>query len=180
MADFNKSIEIVLKNEGKYVKAEDDLNGGETYKGVSRKNFPNWIGWKIIDASKHQPTFPDNLDLDVVLQQDIKDFYRTEFWNKIQGDNIISQTKADSIFDFAVNAGVATSIKVVQRVVGLIGVSNDGIIGPNTINRINQFDEKLFVPLFIIEKIKLYIGVCNKRPENKKFFFGWVNRSINS
>ena len=29
-----------------------------------------------------------------------------------------------------------------------------------------------------IEKIKYYISICNKKPSNKKFFFGWINRAI--
>ena len=29
-----------------------------------------------------------------------------------------------------------------------------------------------------IEKIKYYISICNKNSKNKKFFFGWVKRTI--
>lgn len=29
-----------------------------------------------------------------------------------------------------------------------------------------------------IEKIKYYISICNKNTKNKKFFFGWVKRTI--
>jgi len=29
-----------------------------------------------------------------------------------------------------------------------------------------------------IEKIKYYITICNKNSKNKKFFFGWVKRTI--
>ena len=118
MTNFNKAISQLLKNEGEYVSDPQDV-GGETYKGISRNNFPNWIGWKIIDSMKHQKNFPDVLELDIVLQQDIKDFYKENFWNKINGDRINDYNVVFSIFDFAVNAGTGTSAKIAQRVVGI-------------------------------------------------------------
>jgi hypothetical protein len=29
-----------------------------------------------------------------------------------------------------------------------------------------------------IEQIKYYISICEKRPQNKTFFFGWVKRAV--
>lgn len=29
-----------------------------------------------------------------------------------------------------------------------------------------------------IEKIKYYISICEKRPSNKKFFYGWIKRTM--
>lgn len=29
-----------------------------------------------------------------------------------------------------------------------------------------------------IEKIKYYINICNKNTKNKKYFFGWIKRTI--
>jgi lysozyme family protein len=41
-----KIIEFTLRNEGYYVNDKDD-SGGETYRGISRVNFPKWAGWAI-------------------------------------------------------------------------------------------------------------------------------------
>ena len=30
-----------------------------------------------------------------------------------------------------------------------------------------------------IEKVKYYISICDKKPTNKQFFFGWIKRTIN-
>lgn len=29
-----------------------------------------------------------------------------------------------------------------------------------------------------IEKIKYYINICEKKPTNKKYFFGWIKRAV--
>lgn len=29
-----------------------------------------------------------------------------------------------------------------------------------------------------IEKVKYYITICEKRPANKKYFFGWIRRAV--
>lgn len=33
----------------------------ESYKGISRIQYPNWEGWKEIDRHKKMHGFPDNL-----------------------------------------------------------------------------------------------------------------------
>ena len=104
-----------------------------------------------------------------------KELYKRDYWDVIQGDKIYSQKMAESIFDFGVNAGNATSIKLAQEIVGA-GI--DGKTGPNTIAMINSFSEEKFIPLFKLAKIERYIEICNKRPDNKKFFFGWITRTL--
>ena len=51
MANFNIEFEKLILAEGGYVNDSDDA-GGETYLGISRKNNPNWSGWKLIDSIK--------------------------------------------------------------------------------------------------------------------------------
>ncbi len=31
---------------------------------------------------------------------------------------------------------------------------------------------------FTLEKIKYYIKICDNKPSNKKFFFGWIKRAM--
>jgi lysozyme family protein len=63
MADFKQAHSIVMNNEGGYANDPSD-RGGETYKGISRNNFPNWKGWKLIDLHKLHVGFPQNLEAD--------------------------------------------------------------------------------------------------------------------
>lgn len=174
MADYNQAFQLVIANEGGYVNDPDDP-GGETYKGVARKIYSKWEGWTKIDMLKRQQGFPANLDRDVDLQQDIVDFYRLNYWDRIKGDDILNQDIANSVFDFAVNAGVSTSASLAQMVVDSPA---DGVIGPKTIEGINSFNPDHFLASFTVRKISRYVDICLKRPESKKYFFGWVIRSI--
>lgn len=175
MADFKPAFNKVIVNEGGYVNDPHDT-GGETYKGVARNMNRNWAGWAIIDALRHKPDFPKSLDRSVDLQIEVEKIYKANYWNPIGGDTITSNTVAFSIFDFAVNAGVGTSAKLAQMVVG---VTADGKIGPGSVDAINKMDEDHFLSAFTVAKIVRYYKICEARPTNRKFFYGWVRRALN-
>lgn len=109
------------------------------------------------------------------MQQRVKNFYELNFWDKVNGDKITNQTIAESIFDFAVNAGVSTSASLAQMV---IGQKTDGVLGENSITDLNSFEEEHFLASFTLAKIARYIHIVKKRPESRKYFFGWVCRAI--
>lgn len=176
MADFEKAYQLMIAHEGGYVNDANDP-GGETYKGIARKKQPDWIGWTIVDLMKKQAHFPVSLDSMMDLQAEIVRFYKVIFWDKVGGDRINDQDIANSIFDFAVNAGVSTSVGLAQRV---IGSSCDGVIGPKTIQTINCFGPDHFIAAFAVEKCRKYIAVCKKKPDSRKYFFGWIDRAVNS
>ncbi|MDH5257991.1 MAG: N-acetylmuramidase [Gammaproteobacteria bacterium] len=174
MANFEEALEATLKAEGGYVFDKDDP-GGETYKGIARARNPKWPGWVTVDILRNKRNFPNNLDNDPQLQQQVKDLYEVNYWHKIKGDDIKDQDVAESIFDFAVNAGPATSAKLAQITVG---AKADGVIGPQTIEKINADDTRAFLAVFALSKIGRYVNICEKRPDSRKFFFGWVRRTL--
>jgi len=174
MADFIKAYDVVLAHEGGY--SNDSLDpGGECYRGVARNIWSKWSGWVKVDLLRREANFPKNLDGELSLQEDIKDFYRVQFWDKISGDQIANQEVANSIFDFSVNCGVGTSASMAQMVVG---VDHDGVIGNDSINAINNFNIDLFLASFTIAKIARYVGIVQKRPTSQKYFYGWVRRAL--
>jgi len=174
MAEFTDAFRLVIANEGGYGNDPDDP-GGETYKGVARKFFSKWEGWTKIDLLKRQSGFPGNLDKDVELQQDVEDFYRINFWNKVKGDDLNHQEVANSIFDFAVNAGSGTSVSLAQMVVD---AEADGVIGNESITKINAFNSDHFLAAFTVAKIARYVNIVKKRPTSRKYFYGWVLRAL--
>jgi len=174
MANFNEAFENTMKSEGAYVDDPDDL-GGETYKGIARKRNSKWDGWITVDLLKQKPNFPKNLDQDETLQQKIKKFYEINYWDKIRGDSIIDQDVAESIFDFGVNAGPKTSAKLAQI---SVQAEPDGVIGPKTLKKLNTEDKKTFLALFALTKIGRYVSICEKNNTNRKYFYGWVRRTL--
>jgi lysozyme family protein len=174
MANFTSAFNATMKAEGGYVNDPQDP-GGETYKGIARKFNSKWDGWISIDMAKREKSFPANLDANDGLQEKIKSFYEINYWDKIRGDDITDQNIAESIFDFAVNAGTITSSKLAQITVD---EEPDGTIGPVTLQKLNAMDARTFLALFSLHKIARYINICEKRTESKKFFYGWVKRTV--
>ena len=155
MANFELAIQKTLENEGLL---SNDLSdkGGITKFGISKTSYPD-------------EDIP-NLTLDRA-----KYLYKKDYWNPILGDQISSQEVAETLFDFAVNSGVGTSVKLAQRV---IKVDDDGKMGTNTLKALNNFEPSSFIDKFTIAKIKRYRDICLKNPDQKKFFFGWINRAL--
>ena len=176
MANFESSLQKILAHEGGYVNDPDDT-GGETYKGVARHINSKWEGWVRVDMAKTQSGFPANLEKDSELQQDVSSFYQVNYWDALCADSMENQLVADSIFDFAVNAGVRTSASLAQLVVE---ADPDGVIGPSTLDKLNAFDPDHFLAAFTVAKIARYISIVKKRPESRKYFYGWVRRAVNS
>lgn len=143
MSFFKEALRKTLQHEGGYSNDPHD-NGGETYRGISRKYHKEWGGWVIIDSYKKQDLakieFNNALESDLELNEKVQDFYYSNFWKKNKLDEIENQNVAEFIFDFIVNSGRA--IKIIQKALNLV---EDGIIGPNTIKAINDKDNALQV-----------------------------------
>ena len=174
MANFEIAYKKTLAHEGGYVNDPDD-SGGETYKGVARAKHKDWTGWAIIDAAKNDSAFSKNLHNNEKLNEAIQGFYYKKFWSPIKATDIQSQLVADSIFDFGVNAGVKTSAKLAQKVVGVV---QDGQIGPITLKVLNSFNEDHFLSAFTVEKIRRYLEIIKLRPVTKKYLHGWIRRAL--
>ena len=55
--------------------------------------------------------------------------YKQQYWDAISGDDLPSGVDF-AVFDYAVNSGVSRAAKTLQ---GIVGVTQDGQIGPATI-----------------------------------------------
>jgi len=174
MANFNLALSKVLSHEGGYVNDPDDL-GGETYKGISRKSHSSWSGWSIIDQNKIKPNFPKSIEANEKLRNLVEQFYFDTFWKPLKADEIQNQTSAESVFDFAVNAGNKTATKLAQYIVG---TKADGIIGEKTLSKINSIDFGYFQTALTVAKLKYYLFIIQRRPTSKKFLLGWLSRSL--
>jgi len=167
MATFKTAFDKMIKNEGGYkLHSVDGDRGGQTYAGIARNYNPNWLGWSLIDNQRM-----DRPELTVL----VSNFYQENYWNKVRGCEIESQHVAESLFDFAVNAGTKTASKLAQIAVG---AAPDGVIGPQTLESINAVDEELFILKYALAKVARYAEICNRDRGQSKFLLGWTNRTI--
>jgi lysozyme family protein len=174
MAKFIISLQKTVANEGGYINDPDDL-GGETYKGIARNSHSSWDGWQMIDRQKSKPDFPHSLDSNQKLQSLVETFYLDNFWHPLNIEQIQNQTNADSFFDFAVNTGSITAARIVQSIVG---TKIDGVIGQQSLYKINSMDFGYFQAAFTVAKIEYYMNIIRKRPTSKKFISGWITRAL--
>ena len=149
---FQKCIEVVLRNEGGYVWHSSDP-GGETNMGIAKKFYPN-------------------LDIKNLTKEQAIDIYYNDYWipsrvEKLTNDDLILQ-----VFDHGVNAGVKTSVKLLQR---LIGETDDGIIGGKTVKAVQEYNGDV-VDEFIKRRKLFYITLVQNKPELRIFMKGWLKR----
>lgn len=135
MSDFKLASVKILKSEGGYSYDPDD-SGGETYKGISRKFWPQWSGWKVIDSTKNQSDWKNKLNSISGLNDAVLLFYKINFWDKIGGDSIKNQDVANLLVDSAVNEGIKSAVKRAEEIVGL---PQTGILSLLLTNKLNSF-----------------------------------------
>lgn len=144
---------MILKNEGGYVNDPNDP-GGETNFGICKRSYPN-------------------VDIKNLTKDGAKAIYKKDYWDKVNGDQINDQNLATSVFDFAVNAGVGTAIKQVQK---MLNVTADGVLGPKTMAALNASSG--LSKSFAKSRVRYYIDIVKSKPTQIEFLTSWMNRTI--
>ena len=189
MANFKEAYVITLKHEGGYTNDPIDA-GGETYKGITKRFEKNWGGWVIIDSLRNDPNFPKCLDDNEELQEKVMEVYKRKYWDIFWGDEFNNQDIANEMFDTGVNMGTSRAIKYLQKSLNLLNrdqknyrdISEDGVIGKNTLNTLNNFlnkfkkDVKYLLKLMNLFQGMHYINYMSKSSKQERFARGWLNR----
>jgi len=181
-----KYLDKTLRFEGLY--SNDPVDpGGETYKGISRKFFPNWEGWKIIDETDKSIDSIKALENNTDLQNSVVKFYNDNFYNKIHGNTLeeISLEFAWYVFDTAVNTGPKTSLKFLQNAINKTLNRNlviDGIVGSKTLAELGNIqtseDKEKFLCNYRSYRVLYYTNITIKKPKFLKYLKGWIKRAL--
>lgn len=145
---FDSAFELTIGHEGGYSNNPADP-GGETKFGVSKRAYPT------VDIR--------NLTLDQA-----KDIYRRDYWNPIKGDQL-PEGVDEQVFDCAVHHGVRPAILMLQNA---LGVTADGIIGPQTLMAAHSFNPQRCSLLVNIARLELMTGLLTW----PTFGRGWAKR----
>ena len=160
-------IPFIKKWEGGYVDDPDDT-GGATNMGVTMATYEAYC------RKKGYPR-PTKCRLKAMSDATWKEIFKTMYWDKCQGDRINSQSVANMLVDWYWCSGNKAAKKT-QKVLGL---KQDGIIGPLSIAAINS---KSPLPLFgmIAEERRAFIrNIVESNPVKRKYLRGWMNRINN-
>lgn len=187
MADFITAYKITSKIEGFY---DNDLNdyGKETFKGISRKYFPNWSGWRLIDSFKHHSGFPNNMLGDKSLEDLVLKFYKEAFWDVNNLDKVDSQIIAEELFDTGVNLGAQKAALFLQMALNSLNkrgslypnISEDSSVGVGTLKALDtcikhKGESCIFKVMNILQGMH-YIKRSREDESQEKFMFGWLER----
>lgn len=155
---------FILKWEGGFV--DDPLDrGGATNKGITIGTFRNFYGK---DATVEQ--------LKHITDEQWLHIFKSGYWDKWKADDIENQSIADIVVDWAWASGTVTSIKQVQKI---LGVAVDGIVGNDTLTAINTADQSSLFDKIHSRRIEFVENIVKRDPSQARFLKGWKNR-INS
>lgn len=183
MAKFEIADKLTGLNEGGYANDKDD-RGGETYAGIARNFWPNWLGWRYIDQYKKdyiksntKLTLAQWVNASAKVESQpvkglVKEFYRVNFWELNRLGDFKCQKLANTVYDFGVNSGKGKAAKYIQEVVG--GLTIDGIIGQKSIDAINKADCKSTFNKYNAKREAYYRSIAVG--SQAKFLKSWLSR----
>jgi len=143
-----KWLERILGHEGGYVNNPRDP-GGETKWGISKRSYPN-------------------LNIRNLTVEEASEIYKRDFLKPLKADQYADGV-AFQILDFAVNSGVNRAVRELQKV---LGVKDDGVIGPITIGKINTLSESDLIMLVVAARLEFMADLRNWSDAGR----GWAKR----
>lgn len=140
---FDLAFDRLLGAEGGYSNDPKDP-GGETNWGISKRSYPK-------------------VNIKKLTREGAKAIYKRDFWDKLPA------VVRFHVFDFAVNSGVETAIRYLQRAVG---VADDGNWGPISQKAAAGLSESTIIMCLSAERLNFMTKLSNWPHASR----GWVRR----
>lgn len=169
---FEKSVAFTLKAEGGYKNWSTKM-GGPTNRGIILSTLENYRRNNGSLGANESLTAED---VKALTENEAKEIYQNEFWNKIQGDQINNQAVALTVFDEAVHRNPKIAIKSLQR---SLGVTPDGVLGTETLTALNGLNEEQTKHLAfeLLDKRRAAIAAnALADPDQNRASKGYLNR----
>jgi|LakMenE18May11ns_1017448.scaffolds.fasta_scaffold9737839_2 lysozyme family protein len=155
---FESILAFILKWEGGDTVTHDPRDsGGVTKFGVSQKAYPE-------------------LDIESLTLEQAKAIYKRDYYDNIWGDSL-PYSIALVVTDFAVNGGIRTAVKALQR---LVGTESDGLFGIKTQDAVRKLDQDgidRLIDTYTLARNDHYLKLVKEKPNFSVFVRGWLNRS---
>ena len=176
---FQAFFQNLLIDEGGYVPASRARNindaGEATKYGISLKFLRSL---HLNESDLNHDGIIDENDIVILTESQAKELYFLHFWNPLYA-RINNVQLAYRLFNFGVNAGTRTAVRLLQEIVNETLMSEtlltDGVFGINSLNVVNGFTngQKLYDNYII--RISEYYKSLHK----PQFLSGWLNRLKN-
>ncbi len=165
MADFGAAYDWAMQFEnpkGIYTPVPDKCPGGHkgpcfALSGISSAIWPITVA-EITAAPEDQ------------RPQLVEIFYRVNYWSKWL-EQFSVQMLANSVFDMKINAGPSVAVQLLQR---LVGATQDGILGPQTVAAVNRANPKNVVADYAKVRCLYYDGIDGSPADHAS----WTRRAM--
>ena len=154
--------------EGKTVHNDPRDPGGQTAWGISRRYWPKWAGWELVDSAQI---------LDHRFESLVSDFYLAQYadlWKSIP-----SRANAVAV-DTAINMGHDYAVQCLQtalnRLAGTRYVVVDGKMGPRTMDAVKHADASALAYAMCAVRLAEYGRRGRNGDPRRVFLDGWINR----
>ena len=164
MTAFVKAFAIIVGTEGGLTTNPADAGnwtGGKCGVGECKGTC-----WGISSAS-----YP-HLSIATLTLEQAQQIYRTDFWQKIHGDDL-PPALALLAFDSAVNNGVTQAVRWLQT---MVGTPIDGAMGPVTLAGLRALVKKDGLDAVCAEYLALRMFMMATLPTWRTFGKGWARR----
>jgi lysozyme family protein len=174
--DFDFRHQTLERQEMNFDQAFSIVVGEEGGLSLDPSDRGNWTGGAVnagqLKGTKYGVSamvYPDEDIANLTLDR-AQFLFKRDYWDKISGD-YIPALAALGLFDAAINEGVSGSVHLGQKALGL---TSDGVVGPQTIARLNAVDTRIFARSFAIARINAYASQSGWAENHN----GWVGRVL--
>lgn len=146
--DFETAFKFLIGHESGYVNDPKDP-GGETKYGISKRSYPAE-------------------DIKNLTLERAKFLYKRDYWGP-SGCDAAPDLLKFHLFDFGVNSGPKTAVKILQSIVGEV---QDGAYGPRTTMAVKNFPINNVLFSLSIARLEYMTTLSNWSDHGK----GWTRR----
>lgn len=170
MADYKQITSFIRKWEGGLSKSKTDTASSYPVPDGSGNHTNKGITWKTFESLAPKLGYKATPQLFYAMPDDIwGKIFKQGYWDVIRGDEIKSQAIAETLIDFAWNAGPGRAVQQLQKYLGLpVTFRMDNV----TLLRINNANEQALHEGFSERKKAWYKGLKNQQANQA----GWKKR----
>jgi len=167
--EFDKHLKVIFKNEGALANVEGDA-GGLTKYGITQSTLGRWLGQAASDEEVKGLTL-----------KTAGDIYLKWYWTTPRANQLPANLRL-TYFDMCVNHGQGNAVRILQKAInlrargGIPKIDEDGLIGKNTIKCASGLEPDALRA----QRLLFIANLVIKKPNQKKFYFGWYLRVINT
>lgn len=157
---WTRCLAQILSHEGGYADHPSDP-GGATNMGITRKTLARWRGiapWWALDKA----------EVKALGRDEAAAIYKALYWERVKAASLPPGLDL-AVFDYAVNSGPERAVKTLQA---LVGVTQDGFVGPLTLGAVTQRDARALIGALCDQRLAFLQRLANFAT----FGRGWTAR----